>query len=206
MNILYAGKFGEAVAKIIECNNNASIMSLLEDEQVLEQFVQNAKKVAVVSWRAYPAVYEKIDTWCWQYEVPWTIAEFENSQLNLGPLVVPGASACYSCYAKRVDCHHEAPERKQAIRAALSHAPGKGVPGFIRPLVMIAAAHIKQDLSNLTARAGQFKTVDVLTSSVLESEVIGIHDCNRCRPKPETYAPQNRYFAELQKVAKGALR
>lgn len=206
MKILYAGNFGQSIATQLSASNGAQTMSLLNEKEEIAKFLSDATSVAVASWRSYPEVYDFIDQFCWDNKISWTLAELEGFHLNLGPLVVPTQSACFSCYAKRKACHHEAPDRKQAIEAAYDHQPDLGVSGFIQPLVSIACAHIEDDLRPNSTNGGMFKTVDVLTSSVLESEVIGIHECPRCRAKDAEYDPKNRYVEQLTTAAQGLMR
>lgn len=171
-------------------------MPLVHEREVVRAVVRRASFVAVAAWRPYVAAFELIDELCFEVRRPWSLAEIHAQRLTCGPLVRPGDGACYHCYRRRWLSHHKAPERELVLEKAYAHEPTLGPPGFIGPLVEIAAQALAADASAGAAAAGRLRFVDVLSGAVLESGVIGVHACPRCRPTGAA-APGTRFVHEL---------
>jgi hypothetical protein len=83
------------------------------------------------------------------------------------------------------------------IEAYLERDPSLGVEGFIQPMVNIAAAALLENGRADQSQASNFRFIDVLASSVRLSKVIGIHNCSRCRPKPEGFDQKDRFIESM---------
>ena len=183
--ILSAGSFGRAVGEFISARApSARLAAMPADVTAIDGLIDGAAFVAVAAWRPYHAAFEHIDDLCFDRRLGWSLAELHGQRLTLGPCVVPGAGACYHCYRQRWNVHHPAPDRELVLEEAYARNPDMGPAGFIAPLVAIAGAALLQDAAGGAAAAGRLRLVDVLTGSMLATEVIGVHGCPRCRPRP----------------------
>lgn len=201
---LHAGDFGEAVAaSLIEDDPRACALSLLARADVIEAAVARADFVAVATWRPYVELGQWLDDVCHRHRRRWSSVEVAGTTLGCGPLVDPGAcTACYHCYVSRLDAHRRDGDRRRALRQAYAADPSLGPLGYTPAMVAIARAALRHDLEG--GCAGRFHHVDVLSGSVMESAVIPLHDCPRCRPGRAGDDPKNRFVehmsAELERL------
>lgn len=182
MIVMTAGRFGAQVGERLAQLCGAEVVELSHDREQLRSLVQRASFIAVATWRPYVHSCSLIDELCFEARVPWSLAEVHSQRLTCGPLVRPGDGACYHCYRQRWLSHHKSPEREQVLEGAYRRDPELGPPGFIGPMVEIAAQALADDAAAGVPEAGRLRLVDVLSGAVLESGVIGIHECPRCRP------------------------
>jgi bacteriocin biosynthesis cyclodehydratase domain-containing protein len=182
MIVLTVGTFGSSVGERLRQRCDAEVVALTHERASLQSAVARASFVAVAAWRPYVATFRLLDELCHDAGVPWSLAELHNDRLTCGPLMYPGAGACYHCYRMRWSSHHPAPQREMVLERAYARNPQLGPPGFIRPLVEAAAAALLEDSRSDSSQAGRLRVLDVLTGAVLESAVIPVHGCPRCYP------------------------
>jgi bacteriocin biosynthesis cyclodehydratase domain-containing protein len=101
--------------------------------------------------------------------------------IRIGPVVVPGASACYACYLARRWQRDPMAEISQAVLA--SHEPGPA--GFFPHHALLAGALTTNllrdiDLHGCAASAGRVRTVVLPNGEVQESRAVGVDRCPRC--------------------------
>lgn len=192
--VLTAGDFGAAVGQKLIQTLDATVMPLLEVGDQLAELVTQYDYIAVASWRPYVKLYRQIDTQCFAHDTRWSVSDMSGQVLRCGPLVIPQQGACYHCFYSRVSSHHTAVERESIVEGNLERQDTLGLAGFIQPLVEIAAAALTEDATAPVEQASHFRFVDMLASSVRKSEVIGIHNCPRCRPKAEGFDQSRRFI------------
>jgi bacteriocin biosynthesis cyclodehydratase domain-containing protein len=196
MIVLTAGTFGQAVAQRIQAERPIATMALPSDEADLAPIVERHDFIALALWRPYVSTCRTLDDLCFRAGCRWSMAEVSDTRLSCGPLMWPGQGPCYHCYHKRWSSHHPAPDRELALSHAYANDPTLGPAGFIPPMVEIAAAALMQDAEAPPAAAGRLRVVDILTAAVLETEVIGVHRCPRCRPARDD-VPGQRFTDRL---------
>lgn len=196
MLILTAGEFGKAVGRRLSESHGARCADLAEGCARLPALLDGEEFVGVATWRPYPQLCREIDDACFAHGMRWSMVELAGDTLTCGPLVAPGQGACHHCYLRRAASFRRAPERETALRACFDADPALGVQGFPAALVMIGAAALAEDAAD-GAPAARVRSVDVLTSSVRESEVIGVHRCPRCRARAPGFDPTSRSSAAL---------
>ena len=195
--LLTAGAFGAAVAEKISLTDQVTVESLLDFSDQLPNVITDYDYIAVVSWRPYINLYQKIDELCFEHNIRWSVTDLSGQLLRCGPLVIPGHGACYHCFYQRISCHRTAVERENVVEAYLERDPTLGVEGFVQPMVNIAATALLENGRADQAQASSFRFIDVLASSVRISKVIGIHNCSRCRPKPEGFDQKDRFIESM---------
>lgn len=203
MLILSAGTFGQAVASSLsqawqrESTTAVEQLALTTPLDELEPRIAAHDFVAVASWRPYVDIYRALDELCHRLGKTWFIAEIEGQTMNCGPLIQPGSGrGCYHCYLARGDAYERAGERARALRHAYQRDHQLGNPGFLGPMVSIASASLLQAARGLSG-PGQFRRLDVLTGTVLESVLVPLHDCPRCRPQAADYDPTRRSLQDM---------
>lgn len=192
--VLTAGDFGAAVGEKLAQSLDATVMSLLAVKDQLDELVAQYDYIAVASWRPYKKLYSQIDTLCFEHNTRWSVADMSGQVLRCGPLVIPGQGACYQCFYSRDACHHTSAQRSSIVEGNLERREEMGLAGFIQPLVNIAASSLTEDAAAPDKQASRFRFVDMLASSVRESQVIGIHNCPRCRPKADDFDQSRRFI------------
>lgn len=101
--------------------------------------------------------------------------------IRVGPVVVPGASACYACYLARRWQRDPLAEISQAVLA--SNAPDPA--GFFPHHALLAGALTNKllgdiDLRGCVASAGCVSTVVLPNGQLHASRAVGVDRCPRC--------------------------
>lgn len=194
MLILTAGNFGTAVAARIAAKRAAEVCALTTPIERIAALLPAHDFVAVAAWRPYVELCRALDQACHDQGKRWSLVEISGNTMTCGPLTVPGAGrGCYGCFVARVDAHQRAGDRPRALRQAYARNPQLGPLGHTPAMVAIAVAALLQDADQADA-GGRFRRVDVLTGTVLETELIPLHDCPRCRPRPPGEDPTRRFL------------
>jgi len=195
--ILTGGEFGAAVSRRIAGKREVTVCELAAPPECIAPLVEQHEFVAVATWRPYMEICRSLDTVCHRLQRPWSLVEISGSALVCGPSIVPGSGAgCYHCFNARIDAHRRDGDRLRALRNAYANDPELGPAGYTPAMVAIAAASLLEDAAS-PATAGRFRQLDVLTGAVLESRVIALNDCPRCRPLPEGHDPTRRFVVSL---------
>jgi bacteriocin biosynthesis cyclodehydratase domain-containing protein len=107
----------------------------------------------------------------------------DDSMLVVGPLVIPGRSACWHCYHRRMRQHAIWPAHRAALAAHYEQHPETGPRGYLEAFAMLGAARLAQMLAAIEtgdARGGEVWELDLLTRETAVSTVVGIDACPRC--------------------------
>jgi bacteriocin biosynthesis cyclodehydratase domain-containing protein len=107
---------------------------------------------------------------------------------SIGPLVIPGETACYECARMRQRAHHPDPGLRHAIEAAA----GQGGPaGFLPPMSSMLADMAAIELIRffclgaLPSRVGTLIEVSVLARQMTPRPVLRLPRCPVCTPIDE---------------------
>ncbi|MFG2179974.1 TOMM precursor leader peptide-binding protein [Streptomyces abikoensis] len=187
VHVLALGDFGVAVAEqLLREHDGVEVTSDRDSHQQFSAGWPQADVRVLVSWREAPHLAEILDARSAAWRTPWFPIVAEHPRLRIGPLVVPGAGACYRCFRKRRAQH----ERDNAITAAL-HAhydaePAAGPEGFLPQHVSLAAGSALDLLHRLEddggrRDAGTVRHWHLLEQLITSARVVGVHGCDRCR-------------------------
>jgi bacteriocin biosynthesis cyclodehydratase domain-containing protein len=122
--------------------------------------------------------------------------------IRVGPVVVPGASACYACYLARRWQRDPLADLSQAVLA--SNATEEA--GFLPHHALLAGALTNQLLSDIdlhgsAASAGCVRTVVLPNGELHASRAVGVDRCPRCSLR---FGPRRAAVrARLKQVAAG---
>ncbi|GIF05517.1 TOMM precursor leader peptide-binding protein [Actinoplanes siamensis] len=138
----------------------------------------------LASWRRVPELEREFDEEAFRTGQPWLPVTLDHPQLEIGPVVVPGAGACLGCYRRRIMQHDDA----RVIRAALDEYydahPEAGPGGYLPSTALLAAAAAAEVVGRIredaAAEAGRVRQIEVATQQVRTGRVVGVHGCPRC--------------------------
>ena len=161
----------------------------------------------MLAGRPVPAVTEEVDARSHATATPWLPVLIEAGALRVGPMVVPGTSACHRCFRRRLRQH--APAR--AVEAALERhftASGDDEPYGHLPGTAVLAATAAADVLDLAAAdpaaaGGQVRQQDLASGRLTTGRVVGVHGCDRCGLHRDE---RTRSTLDLQPALREALR
>jgi bacteriocin biosynthesis cyclodehydratase domain-containing protein len=168
--------FGEQYVKVYQTAASCRVTgSELPDDARLSRA---AMIVAVHSGRD-EELRDALDRLGFERGVPTVGVELLPAGIVCGPAVIPGATACYSCYLRRVEQHQD---RAQAYRVGEAT---RGLPeGFGR--MHLAIAHGLLTLATAELRTGPVglggtvRTFDLVTGTLSTSSTVAVDRCPRC--------------------------
>lgn len=198
MLIITGGSFGQDVAARITRRHRATIVAADDAPAPTPDLLAGHDMLLFATWRPYVRLARQIDNLCHQLGLPWALAEVSGSTLTCGPVIVPGSGAgCYHCLLARTDAHQRTGDRTLVLRQAYAADPRLGPAGHSGPMAAMAAAALMDAAEQMAAGAaadGAFRKVDLLTGTVLETALIPLHDCPRCRELPQGHAATGRFI------------
>jgi len=197
MLIITGGNFGADVARrIARMGSEFVLCDVNAPAEETYELVAAHELVLLAVWRPYIDFARGLDEACHDHGRPWAAAEVSGTTLTCGPLFVPGSGkGCYGCLLARVDSHQRSGDRTRALRQAYAADPALGPGGYTGPMAAIAAAALVEAAAG--GATGRFRKLDLLTGSVLETELIPRHDCPHCRPAPAGYIPTSRFIESM---------
>ncbi|MBV9257956.1 MAG: TOMM precursor leader peptide-binding protein [Ktedonobacteraceae bacterium] len=201
VHIISVGAFGNAVA--------AALKELLPDVLQTGVDAQNqaypaswpiARVNILASWRPVPALQQLIDGISFAWKRPSITVVLNAPYLLIGPVVVPGISACYNCYERRFLQHSARQEVYRSLQAHYDQYPESGPQGYLPSLVHIAALRLAQNILQLdedaSKIAGQIWHMNTLTRYTFTARVVGVHACPRCGLRRDE---ATRSYLDMQK-------
>lgn len=196
MLIITGGRFGADVARRIARQREATVRDVSEPTEETYGLVAANELVLLAVWRPYIEFARGLDLACHVHGRSWAAAEVSGTTITCGPLFVPGSGkGCYDCLIARADARQRSGDRTRALRQAYAADPALGPAGHSGPMAAIASAALLEAAD--AGATGRFRKVDVLTGSVLETELIPRHDCPRCRPLADGYVPTSRFIETM---------
>jgi hypothetical protein len=120
----------------------------------------------------------------------------------LGPVILPGAGICWSCWSKREKQHHPWPERREALLQYYDDHPQRGPLGFLGPFAMLSASRLSaviDEVDSGTIAGGYVWQIDMINRKVSTAVAVGIHDCPRCGLHR---SPTTRSYSDMREKLK----
>lgn len=179
IDIIIIGSFGAAVTRNLKRFDVHFRESVWTDETTINKISSSALLV-IAAWRPFPEICEFADAFCHARGMRFLPVILGPQNLEIGPLVVPGMSACWNCWRRRSKQHDPYRKERTVIDQYYSKHLDRGPLGFLEPFALIAAACVAESSKRLTGIAGQLCQVDLFTRKVINSRVIGIDGCSRC--------------------------
>jgi bacteriocin biosynthesis cyclodehydratase domain-containing protein len=183
VEILTVGVFGRAVAEYLIALRR-DVHETRADGADRPFDARGAARIRLLAaWRPVPAICELLDHRSHASQRPFVPLIAESTVLRLGPIVVPGRGACWSCWMRRRRQHAEWPDELMAVLRHYADSDRAGPEGYLEPFAMIGAMQLAQTIEAIDASApvaGRVCELDMLTRNIAVSTVVGVHDCPRC--------------------------
>ncbi len=184
MSIVAVGPFGEEVARRLERLAPPVQIQRVHAGSELDKDRLTGGLVIVTAWRPVPSLCLQIGALAAEHRFAWLPVVCMHPQLYVGPLVVPGKNACYSCFSVRMFQHAEAPAELEMLFRAYDENPDLGPRGYLPASTGIAAA-LTLDARDRLARdpltvAGRVLTFNLVTAEARVATVVGRDDCPQC--------------------------
>ncbi|MFE3555513.1 TOMM precursor leader peptide-binding protein [Streptomyces sp. NPDC059193] len=201
VHVLAVGAFGEAVAdRLRRERDDLEISTDRAGSLELSSSWPEADLRVLASWRETPRLAEVLDARSADWGTPWFPVLAEHPRLRVGPLVVPGAGACYRCFRKRRAQHERDAGHVETLHARYDASPGSGPGGFLPHHVDMAAGMALDVLRRFDAGegerfAGTVRHWHLLEQHLSGGRVVAVHACARCR-RPRA-VPAESTWADL---------
>jgi bacteriocin biosynthesis cyclodehydratase domain-containing protein len=175
------GRFGQSVAATLAEHLSAvQILSLVDSVDNFDTRIRAAAFVGVALWRPYVPECDALDAVCWRQGIPWSSTVLDRTTLITGPVITPGAGACFACYHRRRLSHIRTLEREQVLLEAYAQDTALGLPGFLPGVVTMAVSALLLDRRAYRSTGGRLRLADMLNGHVDETRVVRVHGCHRC--------------------------
>lgn len=182
--ILASGPFGHAVAdRLREATDLPGVQHVTVqhiDSGTHPSLWPRADVLVLALSHERPAIAQAADRSAFAWGMPWIEACLEPTDLRVGPVVVPGRTACYQCFLNR---------RRQHQRTHLAPASGKHPSGFGAHHAGIAAALTRQAIGEALGApdpdrlGGTVRRFNLVTGATNRSGVLAVDRCPRCRER-----------------------
>ncbi|WP_167086321.1 TOMM precursor leader peptide-binding protein [Massilia frigida] len=164
--------------------------------------------VAVALTRPHPQQLASINAIAVRHGIPVCPVLLDGARVELGPTVMPGASACLACAEVRSAANAAHIEAWEAERQFHDRNPGFEAPGRFDSLARVAASMLALEISALIggarapAAVNRLVSYDLTTSSKSHPFIPYYEWCQVCRPpmRPGTRSTHFEDFLLRRKV------
>jgi hypothetical protein len=105
--------------------------------------------------------------------VPTVGIELLPTRIVCGPAVIPGATACYSCYLRRIEQHHQLGEATRGLPEGF----GRMHLALAHGLLALATDELRTGPVGL---GGTVRTFDLVAGTVSTASTVAVDRCPRC--------------------------
>lgn len=138
------------------------------------------------------AFRDRLDSVAFLRSIPYVGLELLPTELVCGPAVVPGRTACYACYARRLEQHGRAGDELEASTSGLPEGYGPDHvaigAGFLRTAVAEVAELVAErdnrseggGTVGTSGLGGTVRTLDLVTGGVRSFPTVAVNHCDRC--------------------------
>lgn len=167
----------------------------LDGAEAIARVVHRSSLVLVCQDAPEVAVYRAVNEASLQEGVPWLKAAVEGLEAHLGPAVIPGETACYTCYELRTRANWTYYDENLAFeeylakeRPKLDYGGLSAISGFLGNLAALEAVKLLTGFLPPVA-CGRLFTFNMSTLDVEPHNVLRLPRCPSCgiialRPKP----------------------
>jgi bacteriocin biosynthesis cyclodehydratase domain-containing protein len=177
--ILAAEKFGFEVANRVAENYTSTIMDITHGTH--SSLWPHADMILLSTGLERPRVAEAIDETAYIRGIPWAAVTMHPTEINCGPVVIPGRSACYRCFDRRRRQH--APSNPEHRDVSTRKSP----TGFARHHMGVAYAFVLLSVEEALGEPTQalsdasVRSFNLVSGSTNRSNVVAVDGCDRCR-------------------------
>ncbi|MFE0459575.1 cyclodehydratase [Kitasatospora sp. NPDC058965] len=168
--------FGE---QYVEAHGLAPAVRVTGSELPADARLDRAGMLVVVHSGRLEELRDAVDRFGFERGVPTVGLELLPTRIVCGPAVVPGATACYACYLRRIEQHRD-PGQPYRLGEAT-----RGLPeGFGRPHLAIAHGLLTLALAELrtgpVGLGGTVRSFDLVAGTLSTASTVTVDRCPRC--------------------------
>jgi bacteriocin biosynthesis cyclodehydratase domain-containing protein len=132
------------------------------------------------------SIFETVNTACLEHDIRWLRAAIQGTTVQLGPTIVPGQTACYTCYDLRARSHVADLDGFMAYRDLVARQDVSPDEGALAPLWSVLAGQIALEVARiLTGFAppttiGRFYELDARGPGAVAHDVLRLPRCPSC--------------------------
>lgn len=178
--------------RLREDNLAARDRDALDGERLADEFQEFAGAFLVVAVDVVnPILLRNLNRVALGLGTPWVHAACDGPFLIVGPTVVPGRSACYECFERRVALNMRETESYIRYKRALARGKARlGRPVLPSPVLSLIASLVSLEAVNhivagSTFTIGKALTVYLPTMEFCFHEVLRLPSCRVCVPRRE---------------------
>ncbi|RCG30556.1 hypothetical protein DQ384_14725 [Sphaerisporangium album] len=182
--VLASGPFGKDVAGRLERHFSATVQDI--EDGTHPSAWPHADLIVLATSHERPRIAEALDRAAFAWRIPWFAVLAGATDIQCGPLVLPGRTACHRCFVRRRDQHVRAGHADHAAAANDGRYPS-GYPGHH---VGIATAFARQAVAEAFgerapgALGGTVRRFNQISGATSRASVVAVDRCLRCRPRP----------------------
>lgn len=94
----------------------------------------------------WPTALEQVNAIAQETDTPFVYTEVVGFDVNIGPTVIPGETACYECYRQQARMNIDSPDRYEAFERQASDR--SRTTGAVLPFAQIASGFVVTDVVN----------------------------------------------------------
>lgn len=202
---LAAGNFGHAVAQQLQTQYPGRIHDVAPGTH--PSMWPYAQTLVLATGAERPRIADAVDQACFQRGIPWIHVVARAAEIQVGPVVIPGRTACCRCSERRRRQHRLAlpsshPERDSAENPSEF--------ALLKHHTSLAAALTRQAFSEIAEAAsggpaaGTVRSVNLVSGTITCAPTVGTDNCARCGSRfgPKSEARQ-ALWAELEAAIGG---
>jgi bacteriocin biosynthesis cyclodehydratase domain-containing protein len=192
---LFSGEFGRAVVERLHPSAPGPMQDIGDGTH--PSLWPHADLIVLATASDRPRIAEAVDRTAFLRGVPWLSIVGRATEIQVGPVVVPGRTPCHRCSEKRRRQHGLVPPTQ--VSAERSAGPQPTRPAefvLLRHHVSLAVALADQALAQMQGLpvdhevAATVRTFNVINGAVTAGAVVAVDNCDRCRgrfgPREET--------------------
>ncbi|WP_029215189.1 TOMM precursor leader peptide-binding protein [Kallotenue papyrolyticum] len=206
--LLTAGPLGARVRDLLERSALPMIAYDLaewggwsEDDFAAALEQAEAQLAAGVLWRPFPTLMQQFNAAAYRRGIPWTIGLLDTTVIQIGPTVIPGETACYTCFLKRFLTNSGLSRIDMETLAFYDHDQQAGHRGQLAPLEQFAARLISMELQRLSsgetvASTGAYWYMDPIRHDQGRHPIVPVPWCRICSRVEDPQEWSYKHLAE----------
>lgn len=168
-------------------------------DEELERLISMADFIVLSADIPLKSLYEKVNMLCIKHDKPWISARTGETEMELGPIVIPRQTPCFDCYTSRVNGNMSFFNENMAFEAYKEENIDKIKPVSIEQTYSIMANMLSIEamkfLTNILYPVciSRVLTFNIITMETTASSILKIPRCKSCGSLTE--APSTAPYA-----------
>jgi bacteriocin biosynthesis cyclodehydratase domain-containing protein len=182
-------------SRIKESHPETNFIAARTDEKPLADLLREATTAVLAEDRFNPGSYEEFNLAALESRTTWTSFRLNGFDICIGPTVIPGETACYTCFDLRLKSNMSDYEEYLLLESHLRENDLQSGALMIDPGTDLAAFEVVKILTGFVTptTVGQLFTLNLLTLAGSSHPVLKIPRCASCgashqrRPQPRLW-------------------